>query len=293
MRIAVVGNPRYGELNAVLAQLVLLAKQRGDELLGEELLADRWPDPVEEFGPDTPPPNLLITLGGDGTLLRGVRLLGDGQVPVLGVNLGQIGFLTSTTASELAEVLGTIDRAEHRIERRFTLQGIVIGKGGTRRCSDLALNDVVVHKPGAVRIVRIRVLVNGELVGQYTADGMIVATPAGSTAYSLSAGGPVLVPEVDAIVITAISPHTMRVRPVVAPGSARVEMELVAPSDEALISFDGQTEDAVRIGERVEVMRSGRAVDLVRLGTEGFFTRMRRKLEWGDLSDRERLGRAD
>jgi NAD+ kinase len=189
--------------------------------------------------------------------------------------------------------LEAIRTGAHRVERRFTLEGCVHGAEGPREVPDRALNDVVLHKSAGVRIVTVRVSVDGELVGQYTADGMIIATPAGSTAYSLSAGGPVLLPDVDGMVVTAISPHTLRVRPVVVPGTAGVELEVCDPTDEALLAVDGQPTDTVRRGERVTVRRSRHCVNLIRLGTEGFFTRMRRKLEWGDLSERERNRGAD
>jgi len=151
------------------------------------------------------------------------------------------------------------------------------------------LNDVVVHKGGVARVVRLRVAVDGEEVGQYSADGIIVSTPTGSTAYSLSAGGPIVVPGVDAIVVTAICPHTLAVRPLVVPSAAQVSVEPIPPwTEEVLVSFDGQTGTTIQQGERLLVKHADRPVHLVRLGPEGFFARMRKKLQWGDLSDRER-----
>jgi NAD+ kinase len=136
--------------------------------------------------------------------------------------------------------------------------------------------------------------VNGEEVGTYSADGIIVSSPAGSTAYSLSAGGPLLLPDVDAMVVTAICPHTLRVRPIVIPGSSVVTLEIgTRGGDGALVSFDGQVRDTMARAERVVVQRGEFSVLLVRLAAEGFFTRMQRKLEWGDLSDRELAFRVD
>lgn len=151
------------------------------------------------------------------------------------------------------------------------------------------MNDVVVHKAGVARVIVVKVFVDNEEVSQYSADGIIVATPTGSTAYSLSAGGPVVVPGVDALVITAICPHTLAVRPIVVPGSAEIAIEVAPPwRDEVLVSYDGQLGSTLAFGERVMVRRAAEAVRLIRIGKEGFFARMRRKLQWGDLSDRER-----
>ncbi len=147
----------------------------------------------------------------------------------------------------------------------------------------------MLHKGGVARVVRFRVSVDGDEVGQYSADGIVVATPTGSTAYSLSAGGPIVVPGVDALVVAAICPHTLAVRPLVVPASVTVTIEPIPPwTDEVLVSFDGQVGTTIQPGERLVVQRSEQPVLLVRLGPEGFFARLRRKLQWGDLTDRER-----
>jgi NAD+ kinase len=150
----------------------------------------------------------------------------------------------------------------------------------------------VVHKSGVARVIQLSVTIDNEPIGQYSADGIIVASPTGSTAYSMSAGGPIVVPTVDAIVITAISPHTLSVRPIVAPGSAVIRLDVLSDGrEDVLVSYDGQAGTTLAGGERVVIRRAASVVRLVRLGTEGFFGRMRRKLKWGDLSDRE--ARAD
>src|SRR5207247_1468358 len=152
-----------------------------------------------------------------------------------------------------------------------------------------APDDVVVRKGGVGRVIGLRVAVDGEEVGQYSADGIVVATPTGSTAYSLSAGGPIVVPGVDAIVVAAICPHTLAVRPLVVPSQAEVAVEAIPPwTEDVLASFDGQVGTTMEAGARLVVKRADRPVLLVRLGPESFFARMRQKLQWGDLSDRER-----
>ena len=294
MRIGVVGNRRYRELTGVLGRLGDYATQHGHTLVSEPDLEQHWHSPVDRWGTADPTLDLVLSCGGDGTLLRAVRHLQGREVPILGINLGQIGFLTSVVPGDFEGAIDAFGRGEHRIERRFTIQGAIVPSAAIRRPGEHAVNDIVIHKAEAVRIIRVRVSVDGEEVGQFTADGMIVATPTGSTAYSLSAGGPVLLPDVEAMVVTAISPHTLRVRPIVVPGSAHVTLEVGGRGrDGALVSFDGQLVGPIEKGDRVEVRRGDFSVLLVRLGEEGFFSRMQRKLEWGDLSDRELMFRAD
>ena len=157
----------------------------------------------------------------------------------------------------------------------------------------MAVNDVAVHKGGVARVIRVNVFIQGENVGPYSADGLIVATPTGSTAYSLSAGGPIVVPGVEAIIVTPIAAHTLAVRPLVVPATYRIVIEPIAGwSDDLLVSFDGQTGTTLAPGESVEVCRADHRVCLIRLGGDGFFSRMRQKLHWGDLSGRKTEGRA-
>ncbi len=294
MRIGVVGNQRYRELAGVLGRLGSHAARHGHTLVSEPDLQSYWKSAVEEWGTADPKLDLVLSCGGDGTLLRAVRQLDGREVPLLGINLGQIGFLTSVVPGEFEEAIEAFGRGETQIERRFTLHGEIVSSAGIPRPAGHAVNDVVIHKAEAVRIIRVRVSVDGEEVGQYTADGIIVATPTGSTAYSMSAGGPVVLPAVEGMVVTAISPHTLRVRPIVVPGSAHVSLEVGGRGrDGALVSLDGQLVGPVDKGDRIEVRRGDFSVLLVRLGEEGFFSRMRRKLEWGDLSDRELLFRVD
>lgn len=293
MKIGVVGNPRYAALRGVLERIARFGDTGGHTLVVERELGELWTGTGPALGVDTDL-DLLVTFGGDGTLLRGARLLNGRDIPILAVNLGRIGFLTTATADELEAALGAFAGGDYRLESRFTLDSRIVRADDSETPCQHALNDVVVHKGGSARIIRLALFVDDEEVGQYTADGMIVSTPAGSTAYSLSAGGPVLLPDVEAMVITPVCPHTMRVRPVVVAASSLVRME-VRPSrgDQVLVSVDGQIGGELEPGDRVLVTRSALAVNLVRLEPDGFFGRMRRKLEWGDLTDRERLDGAD
>lgn len=286
MKVGVVGNPRYADLKAVLRELAALAPARKLSLLSEHSLVPLWESVPPLLGQDMP--DAVLTFGGDGTLLRGARLLGGHEVPILGINLGRVGFLTTATREQLPEALDALVSGRYVLERRLALQSTIISDEGGVRSEQRALNDVAIHKSGVARVVRILVSVDGEALGPYSADGVVVSSPTGSTAYSLSAGGPIVAPGVEAMIVTPVCAHTLAVRPVVVPADATICAEAVSPgADDLLVSVDGQLGTTLALGDKVYIRRSPTCVLLVRLGTEGYFTRMRQKLNWGDLSDRE------
>lgn len=291
MNVGVVGNPNYADLPSLLSRLTAAAKRLRLTLFTEGRLLDLWPAPRPPVFDASTSLDCLLTIGGDGTLLRGARLLDGAPTPILGINVGRLGFLVTAPADNLDRVLDALARKAYTVESRLALAATVEDRQGVRRAQPLALNDVVVHKGGVARVLRFRLLVDGETVGTYSADGIIVATPTGSTAYSLSAGGPIVVPGVDAILVTAICPHTLAVRPLVLPSRAAVTIEPVPPwsdTEEIVLSLDGQISQTLQAGERLLIRQAERPVLLGRLGPEGYIARMRRKLSWGDLSDRER-----
>ncbi len=286
MKVGVVGNPRYGDLKSVLEQVAIAAPYHGITLYSEPRLESFWNRDVPSF--DGVELDALITFGGDGTLLRGARLLGGRETPILGVNLGRVGFLTTATRESLEPALESLVTGKFEIERRQALRAAIRDAEGETRSTQMAMNDVTVHKGGVTRVIRVNVFIQGENVGPYSADGIIVATPTGSTAYSLSAGGPIVVPGVEAIIVTPIAAHTLAVRPLVVPATYRIVIEPIAGwSDDLLVSFDGQTGTTLAPGESVDVCRADHRVCLIRLGDDGFFGRMRQKLHWGDLSGRQ------
>ncbi|HEU4700782.1 MAG TPA: NAD(+)/NADH kinase [Gemmatimonadales bacterium] len=285
-RVGVVGNPAYGQLRAILQRLAEEAARRGFALTTEARLADCWdaPLPVLEDGA---PLDYLLTFGGDGTLLRGARLLAGRPAPILGVNLGRVGFLTTATRGTIDAALDALERREFQIERRLALAATIHAQDGAVVGTHHALNDVVIHKGGVARVVRLDVVIDGDDLGPVSADGMVVASPTGSTAYSLSAGGPIVLPAVEGMVVTPICAHTLSVRPVVIPATARVSVCPVTDwAEDMLVSVDGQVSAALAPGARVEVRRDEAPVLLVRLGGDSFFRRMREKLQWGDLNER-------
>jgi len=288
MKFGVVGNLSYEDLPALLARLLAYSAANEITLLGEPPLADAWPEPMPDFEPGSTEIDLLVTLGGDGTLLRGARYLGPSDVPILGVNLGRVGFLTTTTPHRLEEALSTFARAEHGTEKLTTLKTSILDEHGEERSDVVVLNDIVVHKAGVAHLMQFRVTVDGAVVGMYSSDGVIVATPTGSTAYSLSAGGPIVMPAADALVITAICPHALAFRPLVVPGDAVIGLQVVPPQrDKVIVSYDGQHGDTLGPDDRVVVQRAPTAVQLVRLGKEGYLDRVRALLQWGDLRARQ------
>ncbi len=287
MKVGVVGNTRYPGLGAILDDLADSAARQGIELYAEAPLLELWHGAAGSLdGVDL---DLLVTLGGDGTLLRGARELGPRETPILGVNVGRLGFLTTVSPDRLPAALKAISAGELTVERRQMLAPAIRSSGGAVRHLHHALNDVVVHKGGVARVVRLNVIIEGEVVGPFSVDGMVVATPTGSTAYSLSAGGPVIVPGVKAMVITPICAHTLTVRPVVVPAEFMVAIEPLPPwSDEdLLVSLDGQTTEPLKPGDRVEIKRAEHSLLLARAGGDSYFNRMRQKLHWGDLYDRD------
>ena len=284
MRVGLVGNRRYKPLVDLLSKLASIAPRIGAELVYEPQLAD-----LLEGIPGTPLHDahldVIMSLGGDGTLLRSARIGCQRGIPVLGVNLGRRGFLAAAGPEQAEEALKRLVRGQFTVERRIAINAR-IGDGGPQA---LAVNDVVIHKGGVARVIRIALAVDGEQVGTYSADGIIIATPTGSTAYSLSAGGPIVVPSVDCMIVTAISPHTMAVRPLVVPSSATVAIRVLDPvpdPDELLVSIDGQATAHLRARQDVTIVRAHEPVLLAQISDESFFGRLSRKLAWGDLGGR-------
>ena len=228
--------------------------------------------------------DLLISLGGDGTLLRAARSVFGRGVPVLGINLGGLGFLTAVSGTAIESALGRILDGQYAIEQRRTLEAEVREPGGEVRSRFHVLNDVVVHNSGAAQVLRLDLWVGsqGDLkeIGSYSGDGVILATPTGSTAYSLSAGGPIIVPEMDCFLVTPILPHTLAVRPLVVPGDEEITVTALDRREPLFLTADGQEGGPVGHSDRVVVRMGDFRVPLVRLAEYSFFTTLRQKLNW-------------
>ncbi|MBT8479702.1 MAG: NAD(+)/NADH kinase [Gemmatimonadetes bacterium] len=290
MRLGVLSQPQHPALRDIMDRLRTAAEEVEAELvLTSDLRAVAGGEgpALEDYPLDV---DFLLTLGGDGTLLRGARLAGPRDVPVVGCNLGKLGFLTSARLDQLEELLHRLRDGRYSEERRLALQ---VGLHPTDETSGLAtteptetfyaLNDAVVHKGGFARLISMRVWVNEEEIGQYSADGIVLATATGSTAYSLSAGGPILFPSLGALVATPICPHTMSIRPVVVPADATINVEILSRMDGILVTVDGQSGGRLGGGGRVSVQRSPHPVRLIRMPDQNFFSVLRQKMRWGDV----------
>ena len=290
MRIGVFGNPEYRRLPDVVGRLEERAGALGVELAFGPDTGSLAGDGARSLSESWDGLDVLLTLGGDGTLLQAARLAGPRGIPVVGCNLGRLGFLTAAPLEELESMLERLVAGDYREERRLALDITVRRADGEEGPDErfYALNDAVIHKTGFARLITLRVWVDDEEVGQYSADGIVLATATGSTAYSLSAGGPVLVPSLDAIVATPISPHTLAVRPVVIPSDSRVVVELRPRSQETILTVDGQAGVELAAGDRVKATPSEAPVRLVQFPDQSFFSVLRRKLRWGDVEARER-----
>ena len=223
---------------------------------------------------------LVVVLGGDGTLLSAARVTAAIDVPLLGVNLGSLGFLTEVPLQSLYSMLEAIAQGRAAVEHRALMECQLL-RGDKVRGSYLVFNDAVVNKTALARLNTYELYIDKAFVSSYRADGMIVATPTGSTAYSLSAGGPVLMPTVNAFVVTPVAPHSLTHRPLVVPDSVEIEILLRSEEEVAYLSLDGQPGLDLRDGDRVRCRRSEHQVNLFRTGSD-FFQVLRTKLKWGE-----------
>jgi len=224
--------------------------------------------------------DLVVVLGGDGTLLAVARNLADG-VPILGANLGSLGFLTEIHRTELYPSLVRIMAGDVAVEERSLLQ-VELDRADGPPMPYRALNDAVIAKSALSRIIELSLRVDGSLVARFRADGLILSTPTGSTAYNLSANGPILYPRLPVMVLTPICPHTLSLRPMVLPDSSRVEVTLETQREEVYLTLDGQEGTMLGAGDTVRVSRSPRTVRLLRVSGRSYFDALRGKLHWGE-----------
>jgi len=225
-------------------------------------------------------PDLALVLGGDGTLLSAVRAVAKSGTLILGVNLGTLGFLTELALADLYPALDTIEKSGYIVDSRSMLKGSLV-RGSKIVAAHAALNEVVVSKSSIARLNFFELFVDGEFVSSYRADALIIATPTGSTAYSLGAGGPILNPDVDAFVITPVSPHGLTHRPVVVRDTVTIEIRIKTGKEEAYLSFDGQVGMPAHVGDVVRCVKAEYPARLLRF-QKTFFEVLATKLKWGE-----------
>jgi NAD+ kinase len=288
VKLALVFNPEKPSTLRVIAQLAALVKDGEHSLVlwTPAVTAVRQrPDYAGEcdglaMTEDLSSADVVVTLGGDGTLLHAARLLHETDRPLLGINLGSLGFLTDTPGDQAAEAVGRLLAGRSRIDPRMRLEARLEPKRGEPRIL-MGLNDAVVHAPTA-RVLDVSLRVGGAELGRTLADGVIVATPSGSTAYSLSAGGSVISPRLHALAVTPISPHTLSMRPLVVSADEEIEVRVYrAAGGRAQLSVDGQTSLDLEAGDRVVVRRAARDLPLVVTRDRTFYDTLRTKLGWG------------
>jgi NAD+ kinase len=283
-KAAIISKPQKPELCEILAQLLEWFKERGYECVLDPESAGylaRRQDAVER--PEMPRhhPEICVTLGGDGTLLSAARAFAHTATPILGCNLGSLGFLTEVPLPELFTTLEAWQNGTAFIDSRHMMQAELLRQNQAPR-TWLALNDVVLAKGAIARMGEFMVEVDGQFVARFRADGVIVSTPTGSTAYTLAAGGPILIPSLDAMVLTAICPHLLTIRPIVVAGASEITLTVDVVPHETYLTVDGQEAVELLLNDRIRCLRSERCVKLLRLRPNGIFNVLRSKLSWGE-----------
>ena len=279
--VGIISKPRPEEVERVVPQLLeRLAAFNLEVFYDSQTAACLPPDGRERPREQLPAlVDLLIVLGGDGTLLAAARLLGEHTVPILPVNLGGLGFLTSVTLDELYPILQQIIEGKHRISERVLLQAEVI-RDGNVVARQRALNDAVLNKGPLARMVDLNLQIDGSYVCSYKADGLIISTPTGSTAYSMAAGGPIIYPTVEAFLITPICSHTLTNRPLVVPNTNRIELDFESREEAVFLTLDGQVGVDLKRGDLVVISKVPNKLRLVRPARKTYFEILRSKLKW-------------
>jgi NAD+ kinase len=282
-RVAIISKPHKEELGRILPPLVEWLNDHGYEpILDREgggfckgvAITDRNEVPRCD-------PKLVIVLGGDGTMLAAARIFAATGVPILGVNLGFLGFLTEIRLGDLYATLDGWCNDCHTLDARAMLHA-TLWRGGKENACYEALNEVVVSKGDIARMGDFSVELDGKLAARFRADGVIVSTPTGSTAYTLAANGPILTPDVDALIVTPICPHLLTLRPLVVRGEASLIVRVEGIPSNCLLTVDGQQAVSLQLGDEIRCHRSNNTVNLVRLKESGFFEALRSKLSWGE-----------
>jgi NAD+ kinase len=281
---AIISKPQKPELAAILPELRGWLAGRGwGSVLDTEsaaYLPDAGTGVVRAELPDHKP-DLVVVLGGDGTLLAAARAFANTNTPLLSVNLGSLGFLTEVPLAELYATLEAWCEGTAQIEVRSMMRAELVCSSGFKRTWD-ALNDVVVAKGTIARMADFSVTIDGQPVAAFRADGVILSTPTGSTGYNLSANGPIVMPSVNAMLVTPICPHLLTIRPIVVPGESAISVQVIGVPNETYLTVDGQEAVPMNVGDKVHCRRSEYSVRLLRLKANGLFNVLRSKLKWGE-----------
>jgi NAD+ kinase len=281
---AIISKPQKPELETILTDLTQwLARHGYGYIVDPDSAAylGRSSEAIERADMSKREPAVVISLGGDGTLLSAARAFALTDTPILGVNLGSLGFLTEVPLGQMCDTLEAWMHGTAIVDTRSLMHAELI-RGGVRYREWDALNDVVLAKGAIARMGEFAVELDGQSVARFRADGVIVSTPTGSTAYTLAANGPILMPSVDAMVLTAICPHLLTIRPIVFPGTSQIAVVVDVVPHETFLTVDGQEAVELLLGDRILCRKSERCVHLLRLHPDGLFNVLRSKLSWGE-----------
>jgi len=286
-RIGLVIKPHQPEALKTICELTQWLAARAIELVGgPEIERDRIQQqtgcsvrevPSDKLAQEV---DLVLVLGGDGTMIATARMIRDSDVPVLGVNFGGLGYLAEFRIEELHSALEAILAENYRLDKRVMLS-VELLRGQESITKNRVLNDVVINKSALARIIEIEAYFNQQFVNSFRADGLIVSTPTGSTAYNLSAGGPVIFPSMNAIVITPICPFTLSNRPIVVPDDADIELRLKTDKEDVALTLDGQVGFSLQVEDRVMIKKSNTTFKLIQPANRNYFDVLRDKLRWG------------
>ncbi len=283
-KVGIISRPRREDVARVVPPLVNWLQAHGAEVVCDSETSDCIEPVAAQIRKREDLPgctDLLIVLGGDGTLLSAARLAAERGVPILAVNLGGLGFLTTVSQDEIYSILEELFSGKHRVSERVMLEAEII-RAGTVIRRQIALNDAVLNKAALARIMDLELRVDGEYVTTYKSDGLILSTPTGSTAYSLAAGGPIVYPTVEAFVVSPICPHTLTNRPIVIPDSATIEIDFKAGDDAVFLTLDGQIGIELVRGDHIRVRKAENKLMLVRPSKKTYYQILRNKLKWGE-----------
>ena len=283
--VGIIGKKRDARVGPTLARLAALLRNLDCTVLVDAASADHIDDPscryatVEELGARC---NLVVVVGGDGTLLAAARALAHTVVPILGINQGRLGFMVDVNPDEMEATLTQIFAGDYVREERLLLNARIVRGDGNSDGPFLAINDVVIRNQAAVRMLDFSTWIGNEFISQHRADGIIVSTPTGSTAYALSGGGPVLHPSLQALALVPICPHTLSDRPIVVGSDRTVRIVLGGgEGTRAMFTCDGQTNESINPGDAIEISRAKEALRLIHPANYNYFNILRNKLHWG------------
>ncbi len=280
--IGILAKPKFPEIKSTLQDVVTWLRARSIEVILDQasamLLGEQGGLQKTQLASKA---DVLLVLGGDGTMLNAARLAGERSIPILGVNMGGLGFLTEVRLENLYPSLERVFANDFVLDERLMLR-THIHRHGETVAQGVVLNDVVISKGTLARMIELKIAIQGRFVTNLRGDGLIVSSPTGSTAYSLSAGGPIIDPAVQSLILTPISPHTLTHRPLIVPGNAEIEVILTSKDDGAMATLDGQVGVAITQGDTVVVQTSENRTRLIRFPESNYYDVLREKLKWGD-----------